>query len=165
MKTLALSLLFALSKADEINETNIFPQERDAAGYTVVTAQSQEQCDERSNNGTGPEGGFFDQEACACITFFTCSMNCGEGQFLSQTEECACINREQFDAIYDHGLNENCQQVTFDLPDPEEAEGEGNVYNIYNFFGPFYGDVVTADDDTSAEEDGTEDTAPEPLDD
>ena len=38
MKTFALPLLYALSKADEITETNIFPQERDAAGFTVVTA-------------------------------------------------------------------------------------------------------------------------------
>ena len=68
MKTLALTLLYTLSKADEITETNIYTQERNASGFTVVSAQNQDQCDERTLSEGIPGGYDWDEDACACVT-------------------------------------------------------------------------------------------------
>ena len=62
MKSLALSLLFALSNAQAhdggINITNVYSdQDREVEGFTIIQAQSQEECDARSAH-YGVEGAF-----------------------------------------------------------------------------------------------------------
>ena len=43
---------------------------------------------------------------------------------------CGCITIEDYEAIFNHGMNERCEIV-----------GGTSTLNIFNFYGPIYGDI------------------------
>ena len=105
----------------------------------LETVQSQEQCD---------EGLRFDQEACACFQPVKCRKSCGENEILDPRETCTCISDNEYEAIFNHGLNEKCMF--------EDGSGplDRKKLNIFNFYGKFVGNVssVGQDDDEECSE-------------
>ena len=59
---------------------------------------------------------------------------------------CDCITQEQYDAIYEHDLNDECQvdsaRIDFD---------HAKVLNVFNFYGPVYGDINAEEDEEAPE--------------
>ena len=93
----------------------------------VVRVQSQEECE---------EGLVFNQEACTCFSLAQCRTLCPEGQILDPRETCSCISEAKYEAIFNHGLDDQCQFSG------NAVEADGKSVNIFNFYGPFYGNVV-----------------------
>jgi hypothetical protein len=61
-----------------------------------------------SGHVCGP-GYYWDMEACACLVVDVCNAHCAVGFQLDPREECACVTLSIYDAIYNHGLDANCQ--------------------------------------------------------
>ena len=140
MRSLALTLLLTLSKA-EITITNVYSTtDRQVGKFEVVQAQSQEECNKRAAvDGLNNNYYTFNQDACACFVNFQCRLFCGTGMSLSPTSACDCIDQDTLEAILTHNLNDQCQ-VDAQYYD-ESAFNEDDDVSVYNFFGPIYGDV------------------------
>ena len=93
----------------------------------VVRVQSQDQCE---------DGLVFDQEACTCFQLAQCRIGCPEGEILDPRESCTCISEQKYEAIFNHGLDDQCKFAG------KMLEDDGKSVNIFNFYGPFYGNVV-----------------------
>ena len=91
------------------------------------TVQSQEQCG---------EGLRFDQEACACFQPVKCKKSCGENHILDPRETCTCISEHEYEAIFNHGLNDQCM-----FEDGTGPLDTTKKLNIFNFYGKFFGNV------------------------
>ena len=68
----------------------------------VVRVQSQDQCE---------EGLVFDREACTCFELRQCRIFCREGMILDPRETCTCISDAAYEAIFNHGLDDQCNFV------------------------------------------------------
>lgn len=67
----------------------------------IERVQSQAQC----------KAGFeFDQDSCTCQAQNRCSYRCPLGYLRNPFVECGCLNYEKFQEIYNHTLDENCEQ-------------------------------------------------------
>ena len=65
---------------------------------------------------------------------------------LAPTTVCDCITQHQYDSIFEHDLNDSCQVNS------EPAKyGEGNIINVFNFYGPVYGDINAEEDEETPE--------------
>ena len=87
-------------------------------GLDVNHVDSQEDC----NALTGSELDFlnysFNERACACFLNFNCAIGCPIATpRLNPLVFCECISEEDYNSIFNHGLDENCQPIPDDNHD------------------------------------------------
>jgi hypothetical protein len=58
--------------------------------------------------GNCAEGYYWDMDACTCFAEIQCTLMCAPGFDLDPREGCSCVPLIIVNAIYNHGLDENC---------------------------------------------------------
>ena len=124
--------------------------------YVVKRVTSQQECD--ALQGDGPTL-TFSQEACTCFSAIKCRKGCAYGQQLDPRESCSCIEKGEYDAIFNHALSDKCLPDNIGI-DLDFLQSEGiTIINMFNFYGPIYGDIVGVGDGELAvhsDEDGND---------
>ena len=99
--------------------------------------------DEQVDSDDGcPEGQMFDNLLCRCVSSNQCAHDCAPGLYedpIGENDSCECLEFYQFVALYNHGLDENCEVPT---PTPASlAVDHSGSPIVLNFYGNIYGDV------------------------
>ena len=72
-------------------------------------------------------------ELCECVTYLAEYNLCEDPLVANPLTFDTCITVEELWALKDHGLDENCLPIRY--------AGKGHNLNIFNFYGPIYGDI------------------------
>ena len=75
----------------------------------------------------------WDMDLCECVSTEICYSLCVTPLHQHPLDCGECITDEELAALYDHGLDDNCLAV--------RTGDEGKTINIFNFYGPVYGDI------------------------
>ena len=79
-----------------------------------------------------------------------CELGCLNGLQLNPLE-CECISQDDYDSIFNHGLNDKCQLHGFKLGG--DFSGDSQNVNVFNFYGPIHGKIHGLGDDDCPHDD------------